>query len=260
VVTSFQEYREGLLGILLALAPRAEHEIAGPAAVRGAEPAPGPIAEPPPGAPTGHAVDPDTTRPVGATVDSAKGPQTGAAADLYPGIAFTRPPRPEMGDLALPAFPVAKRLGQPPPAVAARWADAIRAEMGRPEGRLASLEVPVTRVLCAGPYVNVALDPVALARLVTGEITRRGNLYGHATHPTGQTVMVEYSSPNTNKPLHLGHIRNGLLGMGISNLLEATGDRVIRVSLVNDRGIHICKSMLAYQRWGTTAVGRETPA
>ena len=62
--------------------------------------------------------------------------------------------------------------------------------------------------------------------------------------------MVEYSSPNTNKPLHLGHIRNNLLGFAVSNILEANGKKVIKTNLVNDRGIHICKSMLAWQRWG----------
>jgi arginyl-tRNA synthetase len=67
---------------------------------------------------------------------------------------------------------------------------------------------------------------------------------------SGKTVMVEYSSPNTNKPLHLGHIRNNLLGYAVARLLEANGHRVIKVNLVNDRGIHICKSMLAWQKWG----------
>lgn len=65
-----------------------------------------------------------------------------------------------------------------------------------------------------------------------------------------ETVMVEFSSPNTNKPLHLGHIRNNLLGVSISEILKAAGKNVIRVNLVNDRGIHICKSMLAWQKWG----------
>lgn len=72
---------------------------------------------------------------------------------------------------------------------------------------------------------------------------------------SGKTIMVEYSSPNTNKPLHLGHIRNNLLGYSVSNILKATGNKVIKVNLVNDRGIHICKSMLAWRKFG---VG-ETP-
>ena len=76
-------------------------------------------------------------------------------------------------------------------------------------------------------------------------------------HPSsGKSVMVEYSSPNTNKPLHLGHIRNNLLGWSVAKLLEANGHKVYKVNLVNDRGIHICKSMLAWQK---TANG-ETPA
>ena len=73
--------------------------------------------------------------------------------------------------------------------------------------------------------------------------------------PSGKTVMVEYSSPNTNKPLHLGHIRNNLLGWSVSRIMEANGHRVIKVNLVNDRGIHISKSMLAWQKWGKN----ETP-
>ena len=68
--------------------------------------------------------------------------------------------------------------------------------------------------------------------------------------PNGKKVMVEFSSPNTNKPLHLGHLRNNFLGDAISRIIEAAGYQVKRTNLVNDRGIHICKSMLAYQRWG----------
>ncbi len=65
---------------------------------------------------------------------------------------------------------------------------------------------------------------------------------------TGRRIMVEFSSPNTNKPLHLGHIRNNLLGDSVSRLLKANGNEVIKATLVNDRGIHICKSMLAWKK------------
>lgn len=74
--------------------------------------------------------------------------------------------------------------------------------------------------------------------------------YGTAKEATGKTIMVEYSSPNTNKPLHLGHIRNNLLGYSVAEILKANGHRVIKTNLVNDRGIHICKSMLAWQKFG----------
>jgi len=70
------------------------------------------------------------------------------------------------------------------------------------------------------------------------------------------TVMIEYSSPNTNKPLHLGHVRNNLLGKSLANILVAGGNNVIKTNIVNDRGIHICKSMLAWQKYGAG----ETPA
>jgi arginyl-tRNA synthetase len=74
--------------------------------------------------------------------------------------------------------------------------------------------------------------------------------------PDAPLVMVEFSSPNTNKPLHLGHVRNNLLGSSLCRLLEADGNKVFKTNIVNDRGIHICKSMLAWQKWGEG----ETPA
>lgn len=73
--------------------------------------------------------------------------------------------------------------------------------------------------------------------------------------PEGKAVMVEYSSPNTNKPLHLGHIRNNLLGYAVAKIIEASGKKVYKTQIINDRGIHICKSMLAWQRFGNN----ETP-
>jgi len=86
--------------------------------------------------------------------------------------------------------------------------------------------------------------------------TQSANIkFGHSLQPSGKTIMLEYSSPNTNKPLHLGHIRNNLLGLSVARLLEANGHHVIKANLINDRGIHICKSMLAWQKWGN----KETP-
>ena len=68
--------------------------------------------------------------------------------------------------------------------------------------------------------------------------------------PESELVMIEYSSPNTNKPLHLGHVRNNLLGYSLSKIMEANGNKVVKTNIVNDRGIHICKSMLAWDKWG----------
>jgi arginyl-tRNA synthetase len=79
--------------------------------------------------------------------------------------------------------------------------------------------------------------------------------YGYAQKGKSKPVVVEYSAPNTNKPLHLGHIRNNLLGWAVSEIFKASGQDVVKVNLINDRGIHICKSMLAWQKWG----GGKTP-
>ena len=74
--------------------------------------------------------------------------------------------------------------------------------------------------------------------------------YGFIAPNTGKTIMIEYSSPNTNKPLHLGHLRNNFLGYSVAEILKANGHKVIKTQIINDRGIHICKSMLAWQKFG----------
>ena len=102
-------------------------------------------------------------------------------------------------------------------------------------------------------FLNLELDPSFWADRFTEIIADKEFGYGQ---PTGRTIMIEYSSPNTNKPLHLGHIRNNLLGYSVAEILKACGHSVIKANLVNDRGIHICKSMLAWQLYGEG----ETPA
>ena len=102
-------------------------------------------------------------------------------------------------------------------------------------------------------FLNLVIDSSFWAQRF-GEIVATEN-YGMA-EKSGRIIMIEYSSPNTNKPLHLGHIRNNLLGYSVATILKANGHNVIKVNLVNDRGIHICKSMLAWQLYGNG----ETPA
>ncbi|MFZ4400226.1 MAG: arginine--tRNA ligase [Bacteroidales bacterium] len=81
--------------------------------------------------------------------------------------------------------------------------------------------------------------------------TNQNNIdFGFIKTAGNESIMIEYSSPNTNKPLHLGHVRNNLLGWSVAQILKANGKNVVKVNLVNDRGIHICKSMLAWQKWG----------
>ncbi|PLW97304.1 MAG: arginine--tRNA ligase, partial [Marinilabiliales bacterium] len=85
--------------------------------------------------------------------------------------------------------------------------------------------------------------------------TKQNKSFGYLDKSKSKPVVVEYSAPNTNKPLHLGHIRNNLLGWSVSEIFKASGQDVVKVNLINDRGIHICKSMLAWQKWG----GGKTP-
>ena len=99
-------------------------------------------------------------------------------------------------------------------------------------------------------FLNIRLNWSALAEEVVSWALNDEAAIGVAEDLTGQHIVIEYSSPNTNKPLHLGHCRNNVLGMVTANLLESVGAQVTRVNLINDRGIHICKSMAAYAAFG----------
>ena len=106
-------------------------------------------------------------------------------------------------------------------------------------------------------FLNLSIAPAAW--IEDFNAIRSDKDFGHKqASADAPFVMVEYSSPNTNKPLHLGHVRNNLLGYSIARILEASGNRVFKTNIVNDRGIHICKSMLAWQRWGNGATPKST--
>ena len=140
------------------------------------------------------------------------------------------------GDLTLIVFPLLRTSRQSPEATA----EAIGNWLGTNAEAVAGYNV-------VKGFLNIKLSPSfwsdKLAEMAADE--------GFGQLPaTGKTLMVEFSSPNTNKPLHLGHIRNNLLGDSVANLLKACGHQVIKVNLVNDRGIHICKSMLAWLKCG----------
>jgi arginyl-tRNA synthetase len=150
------------------------------------------------------------------------------------------PPRPELGDLAFPLFPFAKALRKSPKDIALELAAALRERTAEGRGRAEA----------AGPYLNVHLERPRVIAEVLQEVLGQGPRFGAGGLNAGKRVIVEFSSPNTNKPLHLGHLRNDAIGMAIARILEATGAELLRVNLINDRGIHICKSMLAYRRFG----------
>ncbi|MFA5931747.1 MAG: arginine--tRNA ligase [archaeon] len=139
-----------------------------------------------------------------------------------------------LGDYAFPCFIVAKNLKKNPIEVSVELASKISAPF-------------IEKVESKGPYLNIFLAKSALSESVL-----EGIFVGSAFEVKlgSGKVMVEYSSPNTNKPLHVGHLRNNILGSAIANLLKTTGHNVIKTNLINDRGVHICKSMLAYKLYG----------
>ena len=98
-------------------------------------------------------------------------------------------------------------------------------------------------------FLNLVIAPAAWIGLLN-DIHANEKFGEQQVTADSPLAMVEYSSPNTNKPLHLGHVRNNLLGWSLSKIMEANGYKVVKTNIVNDRGIHICKSMLAWQKWG----------
>ena len=160
-----------------------------------------------------------------------------AHADLHAHL-LEYPEQPENGDLAFPCFTLAKELKKAPPAIAAELAGSVKL----PEG--------FARVEAKGPYLNFFLDREALVAQVSAEATEAGAAYGDRKSAHREKTMVEYVSPNNNKPLHLGHVRNGLIGEAVSNLLASQGHEVVRSMVLNDRGLAIAKAMVAYAKWG----------
>ena len=98
-------------------------------------------------------------------------------------------------------------------------------------------------------FLNLVVAPAAWLALLN-DINADAHYGERQATDDSPLVMIEYSSPNTNKPLHLGHVRNNLLGWSLAQIMQANGNRVVKTNIVNDRGIHICKSMLAWQKWG----------
>lgn len=150
------------------------------------------------------------------------------------------------GNLTVVVFPWVKAARKSP--------EAVGTEIGN---WLMENEPAVERFNVIKGFLNIVIEPTFWAGVL--EHIRQTPNYGRTTAtPDSPLVMVEYSSPNTNKPLHLGHVRNNLLGYSLSEILKACGNRVIKTNIVNDRGIHICKSMLAWKKWGNGATPEST--
>ena len=159
------------------------------------------------------------------------------STDDIPELSIGQPPKPDMGDAAFPMFPYSKLAHKAPAQIASDIA-----------GRMT--EHPAGEMIPTGPYLNIRFDIPAMADSILSSVIESGGSYGRNDSGKGRKVMIEFSCPNTNKPLHLGHMRNDSLGESVSQLIKATGADVMKVNLINNRGVHICKSMLAYRMFG----------
>ncbi len=149
------------------------------------------------------------------------------------------PPNPEMGDLSTNiAFKLSKEKGENPTITALNLMSNIDLS-----------KTVFSKAKAFGPYINFYLDKQKIISLVLKEILSEKEKYASEKN-LKKTFLLEYSSPNTNKPLHLGHLFQIVFGNSLARVLEAYGWNIKRLHLYNDRGMHICKSMLAYQKWG----------
>lgn len=165
---------------------------------------------------------------------------------LEPGdVALVQAPEHTGADLAFACFPLAKAWRRSPAQIATEMAEELNAGAEDGDG-----DPWLAEAVAAGPYLNLLLRRDRTLGAVLREVEGEGEVYGHSARQAGQRVMMEYVSPNTNKPLHLGHIRNAVLGRAVARLVESQGAEVFRTDIINDRGIHIAKSMVAYRRWG----------
>jgi arginyl-tRNA synthetase len=169
-----------------------------------------------------------------------------ALSDALPQSEIVRlievPPTDDMGDFAFPCFPLARALKKNPKQIAEQLCESLvlPPEIQQVKAISGYLNFYVNKKILAGNVLNAAFD----------------NAFGEQHRE--KSIVVEFASPNTNKPLHLGHLRNMSIGESIARILQFGGNRVVRTSINNDRGVHICKSMLAYSEFGNGATPEAT--
>lgn len=157
-------------------------------------------------------------------------------------LSLETPPNPEMGDIGFPLFGFAKSFKTSP----AKIAEELFKILSEDDEAL-KLGTPKAD----GAYFNIFLPKAEAAHSILSAILEQKENYGKTNLFKGRRVMVEFSGPNTNKPLHLGHLRNDALGESISRILKFCGAEVFKVNIINNRGVHICKSMLAYKKFAS---------
>jgi len=152
--------------------------------------------------------------------------------------ALETPPKGMTTDLAFPCFNLAKEQRKNPMEIAKELENKLKGK------RLKFIK----EIKASGPYLNFFIDYEKFSPLVAGDVLKQKDKYGSGSKK--ETIVIEFPGPNTNKPLHLGHLRNMTLGISLSNILKFSGYDVKNVDIINDRGVHICKSMMAYKEFG----------
>ncbi len=167
--------------------------------------------------------------------------------ESVPAIPYEYPEDPSRGDIAFPVFSYARILKQSPQIIANRVVD----ELDR-EG------LNIKKIDVIGGYINVYFDRVPILTAILSRIAEEKASYGKNNSRAGEKIVIEFSSPNTNKPLHLGHLRNNAIGESVSRILQLSGANIQKVCLFNDRGTHVCKSMVAHQDVGAGSTPEST--
>ena len=154
------------------------------------------------------------------------------------------PPQEKMGDYAFSCFYLSKKINKNPTKIAEELSKKYK------NNKI------IKNVKNIGPYLNIFINADEFANISLKEINK--NKYEKFSKKKKKNIMIEFSSPNTNKPQHLGHLRNNVLGQALSNILSACNNKIIKTNLINDRGIHIIKSMLAWKKWGNKKTPKST--
>ncbi|HOI18464.1 MAG TPA: arginine--tRNA ligase [Candidatus Woesearchaeota archaeon] len=164
------------------------------------------------------------------------------------------PPNLELGNFAYPCFKLSSTLKKPPIQISKELSQKISGLLSKPfsnsKEKLTKELYYIDSIKSIGPYLNFYLNKSNISKELLSLILTQNNEYGKLKNKNPKTILIESPGPNTNKPLHLGHLRNMLLGDSISKILAFYGNDIHIVNIINDRGIHICKSMLAYQKLG----------
>lgn len=165
-------------------------------------------------------------------------------------VVVEEPKRKDQGDLSVPVFTIAKAARTPVPAILSDVAAVIASS---PLAPLFSAVTPI------GGFLNLKLDPAGIARSIVADFRARGKDYGRSAAHQGETVVIDYSSPNIAKPFSIGHLRSTIIGHALGNLLEKTGAKVVRINHLGDFGTQFGKIIYAFQTFGDRAAVEKDP-